>query len=105
MATETPDQSASLAEVSRSLFTNIVGVGFTRYIPNVHLSEFADALHRQEILLMVDVPAGQVARVEKLDPPQSPRSYQRWRRLAPQRVADLARGLPDSATDIDASPC
>ncbi len=48
------------------LTTFIVGVGFTKYIPNVHLSEFADALRHQEILLMVDVPAGQVARVEKL---------------------------------------
>ena len=48
------------------LTTLIVGVGFTRYIPNVHLSEFTDALRHQEILLMVDVPAGQVARVEKL---------------------------------------
>ena len=48
------------------LTTFIVGVGFTRYIPNVHLSEFVDALRRREILLMVDVSAGQVARVEKL---------------------------------------
>ena len=48
------------------LTTFMVGVGFTKYIPNVHLSEFADALRHQEILLMVDVPAGQVARVEKL---------------------------------------
>jgi hypothetical protein len=48
------------------LTTFIVGVGFTKYIPNVHLSEFADALRHQEILLMVDVPTGQVARVETL---------------------------------------
>jgi len=48
------------------LTTFIAGVGFTKYIPNVHLSEFADALRHQEILLMVDVPVGQVARVEKL---------------------------------------
>jgi len=48
------------------LTTFIVGVGFSKYIPNVHLSEFADALRHQEILLMVDVPVGQVARVEKL---------------------------------------
>jgi hypothetical protein len=48
------------------LITLIVGVGFSKYIPNVHLSEFADALRHQEILLMVDVPVGQVARVEKL---------------------------------------
>jgi len=42
------------------------GVQFTHRIPNVHLSEFTDALHHQEILLMIDVPAGQVARVEEL---------------------------------------
>ena len=48
------------------LTTFIVGVGFTKYIPNVHLSEFVDALRHREILLMVDVPVGQVARVEKL---------------------------------------
>jgi hypothetical protein len=48
------------------LTTFIVGVGFTRYIPNVHLSEFADALRHQEILLMVDVPVEQVAWVEAL---------------------------------------
>jgi hypothetical protein len=48
------------------LTTFMVGVGFTKYIPNVHLSEFADALRHQEILLMVDVPVAQVARVETL---------------------------------------
>lgn len=48
------------------LTTFTVGVGFTKYVPNVHLSEFADALRHQEILLMVDVPVGQVARVETL---------------------------------------
>jgi hypothetical protein len=48
------------------LTTLVVGLGFTRYIPSIHLSEFADALHHREILLMVDVPVGQVARVNKL---------------------------------------
>ena len=48
------------------LTTLAVGLGFTRYIPSVHLSEFADALNHREILLMVDVPVGQVARVDKL---------------------------------------
>ena len=48
------------------LTTFIVGVGFTNFIPNVHLSEFADALRHQEILLMVDVSVGQIARVETL---------------------------------------
>ena len=31
-------------------------------------------------------------------------SRRRWRRLAYQRVADLSRGLPGSATEIDAFP-
>jgi hypothetical protein len=48
------------------LATFILGVGFTNYLPNVHLSEFVDALRHQEILLMVDVPVGRVATVEKL---------------------------------------
>ena len=48
------------------LTTFIFRVGFTKYIPNVHLSEFTDALRHQEILLMVDVPVWQVARVETL---------------------------------------
>ncbi|TNG03578.1 MAG: hypothetical protein EP297_00270 [Gammaproteobacteria bacterium] len=55
-----------LVPTSIMLTTFLAGVGFTKYIPNVHLSEFADALRHQEILLMVDVPVGQVARVEKL---------------------------------------
>ncbi len=48
------------------LATCVAGVEFTSHIPNVHLSEFTDALHHQEVLLMVDVPVGQVARVEQL---------------------------------------
>jgi hypothetical protein len=48
------------------LVTFLAGVGFTSYIPNVHLAEFADALRHREILLMVDVSIGQVASVEKL---------------------------------------
>jgi hypothetical protein len=55
-----------LVPASIMLTTFLVGVGFTKYLPNVHLSEFTEALHHQEILLMVDVPVGQVARIEKL---------------------------------------
>jgi len=47
------------------LATFLSGLEFTSRIPNVHLSEFADALHHREILLLVDVPVGQVARVEE----------------------------------------
>ena len=55
-----------LVPASIMLTTFLVGVGFTKYLPNVHLSEFTEALHHQEILLMVDVPVGQVALIEKL---------------------------------------
>ncbi|HHJ16779.1 MAG TPA: hypothetical protein ENJ80_08800 [Gammaproteobacteria bacterium] len=55
-----------LIPVAIMLVTFVTGVEFTRYIPNVHLSEFTDAIHHREILLMVDVPVGQVARIEAL---------------------------------------
>jgi hypothetical protein len=55
-----------LLPVAVMLATLVAGVEFTNHIPNIHLSEFTDALHHQEILLMVDVPVGQVARVEEL---------------------------------------
>lgn len=42
------------------------GLGFVRHIPNVHLAEFRDALQHREILLMIDVPVSQVARIEEL---------------------------------------
>jgi hypothetical protein len=48
------------------LATFLSGEEFTRKIPNVHLSEFADAIHHREILLMIDVPVNQVARIEDL---------------------------------------
>ena len=48
------------------LATFLAGMEFTRHMPNVHLSEFSDAIHHREILLMVDVPAEKVARVEEL---------------------------------------
>ena len=50
--------------VAVMLVTFLLGEEFTRRIPNVHISEFQDALHHEEILLMVDVPADQVAAVE-----------------------------------------
>ena len=54
-----------LIPVAVMLVSLISGVEFASHIPNVHLSEFADALHHQEILLMVDVPRGEVARIEE----------------------------------------
>jgi len=44
----------------------LAGVGFTSRVPNVHLDEFRDALRHAEVLLMVDVPVQQVARVEDM---------------------------------------
>jgi len=43
----------------------VLGEEFTRRIPNIHLSEFRDALQHGEILLMVDVPVSAVAAVEE----------------------------------------
>ena len=40
------------------------GYRFTR-LPNTHLNEFREALAHGEVLLMVDVPVNQVARVEE----------------------------------------
>jgi hypothetical protein len=48
------------------LVTFTAGVFFTARIPNVHLSEFTDAIHHGELLLMVDVPVRQVSYVESL---------------------------------------
>jgi len=48
------------------LVTFLVGLGFTSRVPNVHLNEFRDAMRHAEVLLMVDVPVKQVARVEEM---------------------------------------
>jgi hypothetical protein len=48
------------------LVTFAAGLVFTARIPNVHLSEFTDAIHHGELLLMVDVPVRQVSYVESL---------------------------------------
>ena len=48
------------------LVTFVAGMVFTTRIPNVHLSEFTDAIHHGELLLMVDVPVRQVSYVESL---------------------------------------
>lgn len=64
-----------LLPVAVMLATFIAGVAFTRHIPNVHLREFTDALHHREILLMVDVSAGQVARIEELIHQHHPEAF------------------------------
>jgi hypothetical protein len=53
-----------LLPVGIMLVAFLAGLGFTSRVPNVHLGEFRDALRHAEILLMVDVPVQQVARVE-----------------------------------------
>jgi len=50
--------------ISIMLTNFFAGLGFTN-VPNTHLGEFQDALAHGEILLMVDVPETQVARIEK----------------------------------------
>lgn len=47
------------------LVTFVLGEEFTRRIPNVHLSEFRDALQHEEVLLTVDVPVSEVASIEE----------------------------------------
>jgi len=44
----------------------VSGLEFVMRTPNVHLAEFHSALRHREILLMIDVPVGQVADVETL---------------------------------------
>jgi len=48
------------------LITFAGGLVFASHLPNVHLSEFTDAIHHGELLLMVDVPVLQVSYVESL---------------------------------------
>jgi hypothetical protein len=61
-----------LLPIAVMLGTFLLGEEFTRRIPDVHLSEFRDALHHGEILLMVDVPVDDVGRVETLVHRQHP---------------------------------
>ena len=44
--------------------TFIAGEQFVVHVPNVHLTEFIEALSHGEILLMIDVPANRVAYIE-----------------------------------------
>lgn len=45
------------------LITFIAGEQFVVRVPDVHLSEFTDALSHGEVLLMIDVPARRVAEI------------------------------------------
>jgi len=46
------------------LMTFVAGEQFVVKVPNVHLTEFTDALSHGEVLLMVDVPRHRVAEIE-----------------------------------------
>jgi hypothetical protein len=48
------------------LVSFLTGLEFVMHTPNVHLAEFQSAMRHREILLMIDVPAGQVAEVEEM---------------------------------------
>jgi hypothetical protein len=53
-----------LAPIAIMMGNLLIGIHFSNK-PNTHLGEFRDALAHGEILLMVDVPESQVARVER----------------------------------------
>lgn len=55
-----------LPPIAVMLVTFVIGLVFTSQVPNVHLSEFQDAMRHGEILLMIDVPLWQVKQVEAL---------------------------------------
>ena len=48
------------------LLTFVGGEQFAVKVPDVHLTEFADALSHGEVLLMLDVPVSRVAEIEDL---------------------------------------
>jgi len=55
---------AALMSLLVMLLTFIAGEQIAVRVPNVHLTEFTDALHHGEVLLMVDVPGYRVAEIE-----------------------------------------
>ena len=61
-----PDWIWLLLPVGIMVASFLAGLGFTSRVPNVHLDEFRDAMRHAEVLLMVDVPVKQVARVEEM---------------------------------------
>ncbi|MEN8173520.1 MAG: hypothetical protein ABFS03_11660 [Chloroflexota bacterium] len=54
----------ALAALFIMALTFFAGEHFVVHVPDVHLTEFTDALSHGEILLMVDVPSGRVAEIE-----------------------------------------
>jgi hypothetical protein len=65
----------SAVAFSIMLATFIAGEQFVVYVPDVHLSEFTDALSHGEILLMVDVPRNRVAEIEHFVHHRHPEAY------------------------------
>lgn len=55
-----------LLPIGLMLISFLMGLEFATHVPNVHLSEFHDAMRHHEILLMIDVPVWRTARVEQL---------------------------------------
>jgi hypothetical protein len=58
------DTPLGLACIAIMIVSFIAGEQFAVRVPDVHLSEFTDALNHGEILLMIDVPVGRVEEVE-----------------------------------------
>ena len=54
------------------LITFIAGEQFVVHVPDVHLTEFTDALSHGEILLMVDVPGNRLVEIEDIVHHQHP---------------------------------
>lgn len=54
----------SLVALASMTATFFAGEHFVVHVPDVHLTEFTDALAHGEILLMVDVPIGRVTEIE-----------------------------------------
>ncbi|MDQ7075756.1 MAG: hypothetical protein Q9O24_11530 [Gammaproteobacteria bacterium] len=56
----------AVSALSVMALTFVAGEKFVVHLPNVHLTEFSDALAHGEILLMIDVPKQRVAEIETL---------------------------------------
>ncbi len=55
-----------LLPVGIMLLSFLAGLGFTSRVPSVRLDRFRDAMRHAEVLLIIDVPVQQVARVEEI---------------------------------------
>lgn len=58
------DGTLAVISLGLMLATFIAGEQFVVKVPDVHLTEFTDALSHGEVLLMVDVPGRRVAEIE-----------------------------------------